>query len=214
MSLAATCPAQELELEMLDPGCMPLWRLFKYPGGDWEEPDEIYRNERVDPPAGQKGAYSVLYMGNTLHGVAIECRLLRANIQDKYTWAADTANEYQVVQYSFSRPAIFLPIDGGNKRRLGLDPKNRAPGKRDAFQEAGLALFVRFGQVVHGLSWDSMHRDQPTRVYALWHDHKKTIGLARPAKQNYFKLPAHPDWRQFLADNPDVEATDAFTGTA
>ena len=206
MSLADHCPAQDLKLELLDPNSVPLWRLFRHPGGDWEEPDPNYRHERVDPPDGHKSDFAVLYLGNTLPGVAIECRLLRADYRDRYTWARDTANAYQVVQYTFGEPALFLPIDGDNKRRLGLDPASRRPGKRDAFQDASLALFTRFGNVVHGMSWDSMHRDQPARVYALWHRHKATIGLER----RYPLLPEHPAWRQFLLDNPDVDETTAF----
>jgi hypothetical protein len=206
---ARTVAGARLQLELLDPGSVDLFRLFKWPGADWDETLAIYRNERVDPPVGHKDDFAVLYLGTTLPGVAMECRILRGDWQDKLTWIRTLAADYQVARYAFSRPAIFVPIDGPNRRPLGLDPGRRKLGSKAPFQEVALALFERFGRVVHGMSWESEHRNQPARIYALWHHHKSTIGLSTvPADRKYSRLPDDPDWKAFLADSPDVEGLD------
>lgn len=216
--MAATCAGRDLALELLDPGSVPLYRLFRHPGGDWEETPEIHRHERVDPPDGHKGDFAVLYMGDSLPVVAMECRILRADFRDHFTWSTSAAGEYQVVRYMFSEPAIFLPIDGPNRSRLGLAGAQRKLGSKEPFRDAALALYNRYKGVVHGLSWESMHRDQPGRVYALWHRHKATIGLARLASVgkltvfDYPKLTDDVDWKAFLRDSPEIEAVNAFTG--
>ena len=86
MSLALSCSARELELELLDPGSETLVRLFRHPGGEWEEPPPAFRNLRVDPPAGHKDAFAVLYTGDNLAAVAAECLVLQAGDGDHYTW--------------------------------------------------------------------------------------------------------------------------------
>jgi hypothetical protein len=60
-SSASTVDARNLELELLDPAAVTLVRLFRHPGGEWEPPDEKYRNLRIDAPAGHKSEYAVLY---------------------------------------------------------------------------------------------------------------------------------------------------------
>ena len=35
------------------------------------------------------------------------------------------------------------------------------------YQEAAIELFRRFGPLAHGLSWESFHRSQPGRFYAI-----------------------------------------------
>ena len=204
-SAAATVDARHLELELLDPNRVRLVRLFRHPGGQWDPPEEKYRNLRVDPPDEHKSAYAVLYTGSTLPAVAMECRVLYADPDDRYTWDTDLAGQYQVVRYSYAAPALFIPIDGRNRPQLGLSGGQRKFAGYAPYQEAALDLFRRFGQLVHGLSWESFHRNQPGRVYAPWHHHKATIGLdATPAP--YAKLVSDDEWKTFLADNLDIEA--------
>jgi len=203
---ARTCAARELGLELLDPGSVPLYRLFRHPGGDWDPTPAAYRHERADPPAGHKDAFAVLYLGDSLPAVAIECRILRVDFADNYTWLRSIASQYEVVRYEFSQPAVFLPLDGGNRHKLGLAGRQRALGSKGPFQEAALALYERFGRVVHGLSWESMHRDQAGRIYALWHEHKATIGLTRPGSRDYQRLVDDPEWHEFLTEHPAIEA--------
>ncbi len=139
----------------------------------------------------------------------MECRILRADWQDSLTWNRTLAAQYRVARYTFSQPAIFVPIDGGNRRLLGLDPGQRKLGSKVPFQEMALALYERFGRVVHGLSWESEHRNQPARIYALWHRHKPTIGLSTvPAGRTYALLPDDTAWQNFLRDNPEVGGFD------
>jgi hypothetical protein len=208
MSLAQSCDARELDLELLDPGSETLVRLFRFPGGEWEPTPAAYRNLRVDPPAGHKDDYAVLYTGNNLPVVVAECLLLQAGDGDRYTWRRDRAATTRVVRYAFTKPALFLPIDGKNRHRLGLAGNQRTWGSYESYQAAGLALHERFGGVVHGLSWESFHRNQMGRIYALWHEHKGAIGLAPTSPGDYPLLVEDPAWLAFLADHPEIEAID------
>lgn len=198
---------RELELELLDPGSLILHRLFKHNGGDWEPPPEVYRNLRVDPPDGHKAAYAVLYTGDTLATVATECHVLSADLYDRYTWNSAAAQQYRVVRYQFDAPAMFVPIDGRNRDVLGL--RRRSFGTYADFQRVSFELFRRYGRILHGLSWDSFHRNQPGRVYALWHHHKDTIGLRIEPPPPYPLLTDDPQWQAFLAEHPEIERVDS-----
>ncbi|MEZ2352137.1 RES domain-containing protein [Caballeronia sp. RCC_10] len=196
----------ELELELLDPNSETLVRLFSHPGGDWDPPDAKYRNLRVDPPAGHKDDYAVLYMGNTLPTVAIECHILSADAMDRYTWLTERAKRYRVVRYTLDGPAVFMPIDGArNRSALGLAGGQRKFAGYEPYQEVAHALFRRYGNVIHGLSWESFHRNQPGRVYALWHHHKPTVGLRITSANPYPLLIEDNEWNSFLAANPDID---------
>lgn len=203
---AGAFEGHDLDLELLDPGSTPLTRLFRHAGGDWEPPPEADRSLRVDPPVGHKGDFAVLYTGNTLATVAIECGVLRADPQDRYTWAVDRAGEYFVVRYAFAAPPLFIPIDGRNRNVLGLAGGARKFAGYEPYQAVALELFRRYGNVVHGLSWESFHRNQPGRVYALWHHHKATIGLSITSPDPYATLVDDAEWKNFLMTNPEVEA--------
>lgn len=196
---------QDLSLEMLDPVSTPLVRLFRHAGGDWAEPPEIYRNLRVDPPAGHKASFAVLYTANTLPTVAIECGVLRADALDQYSVAQDLAQQYQVVRYAFGAPALFVPIDGPNREVLGLAGPQRKFLGYEPYQAVAFELFRRYAGVVHGLSWESFHRNQQGRVYALWHQHKSTIDLTITTPAPYRDLAHDDEWLQFLQDNPEIE---------
>lgn len=213
-SVAASFRGQDLALDLLDPDSEPLIRLFSRAGGEWKPPKPEYRNLRVDPPGGHKRSFAVLYLGNTLPTVAIECGILHADHADRYTWSTDRAKRYRVARYAFSRPGLFVPIDGPNRSILGLDGRQRPFGGYEPYQSVALELFERYGKVVHGLSWESFHRNQPGRVYALWHHHKRTIGLrlvdpTPPTSDPRFsRLVDDREWSAFLAANPQVEALD------
>lgn len=118
-TMVASFSGRDLEVELLDPGSTALVRLFGHPGGDWDPPPEAKRDLRVDPPAGHKGAFAVLYTANTLVTVAIECRVLSADANDHYTWDMQRAVHYDVVRYAFAAPALFIPIDGNNRNATG-----------------------------------------------------------------------------------------------
>ncbi|TXG96581.1 MAG: hypothetical protein E6R08_09000 [Nevskiaceae bacterium] len=203
---AKTFIGRELRLELLDPGASVLTRLYKRPGGDWEAPPPEYRKLRVDPPPGQEHRYAVLYTADCIQAAAAECNILRTEPGDRCTWSKDLADQYKVARYGFEVPALFIPIDGDNRRILGLEGKQ---GKKyrgyEAFQHIGLELFERFGSVVHGLSWESFHRNQPGRVYALWHDHKATIKLQVESAGAATALTMDREWLAFLTENPDIE---------
>lgn len=203
-----TFRGRDLELELLDPGSTPLVRLFRHSGGEWDPPPPgVKRELRVDPPPGSQGAYDVLYTASMLPTVAIECRILSADPRDRYSWAVDVAERYWVVRYKFASPALFIPIDGHrNREALGLAGGQRKFSGYEPYQVVCHELFKRYGAVVHGLSWESFHRNQPGRVYAIWHHHKATIGLSITSPTPYEKLLDDAEWKQFLADNPEIEA--------
>lgn len=203
---AGAFPGRDLELELLDPDSERLVRLFRHPGGEWEPPPEAFRNLRVDPPAGEKDAFAVLYTASTLATVAIECGVLRADARDRYTWATDLAKQYRVVRYAFAAPALFVPLDGRNRTVLGLAGGQRRFAGYEPWQATAHEVFRRFGRIVHGLSWESFHRNQPGRVYALWHHHKSTVGLRIASPAPYATLAEDEEWQSFLAAHADVEA--------
>jgi hypothetical protein len=197
---------RDLRLELLDPNGAQLVRLFRHDAGDWDPPPVDKRNLRVDPPLGHQAEYAVLYTGNTLSTIAIECRVLNVDAHDRYTYDADRASEYKVVRYAFDSPAIFIPLDGDNRERIGLGGERRPfTAGYGPWREAAHELFKRFGNVTHGLSWESFHRHQPGRVYALWHHHKTTIGLSVQTLAPYKTLQQDEEWIAFLQEHPDVE---------
>lgn len=196
-----------LALELIDPQSMDLVRLTQHTatGGDWDPPAQMYRNLRVDPPPGHKSTFSVLYTANTLACVAMECRVLQVDASDRYTWNRKAAERYDVVRFGFSKPAIFIPIDGLNRDELGLGGTLQPLGSYEPYQNVALQLHTRYGGIVHGMSWQSFHRGQPGRAYAIWHEHRDTIGLSRNVPgQNYPKLADDSEWQAYLANNPHI----------
>lgn len=206
-TLPAPFRGNELQLELMDPKSVELVRLSQHEKGDWDPPPEEFRTLRVDPPDGYKHAYAVLYTGSTLAAAAIECRILCVDNNDNYSWSSTQAARYDVIRYAFERPALFLPLDGPNRavlERGGLTPSF---GDYSSSQAMALQLFQRFGAAVHGLSWASFHRNQPGRVYALWHHHKATVQL-EIRNRPYNKLINEPEWNTFLAEHPKIKRID------
>jgi hypothetical protein len=171
---------RDLALEMLDAESVELMRLFRHPKGEWEPPDPVYRNLRVDPPVGHKDRYAVLYTADTLGAIGVECRILAIDSDDGFSLHLDREAAYQVARYRFDQAACFIPIDGANRRTLGLDRAEAWDGY-GPYQQIGMALFERYGHFAHGLSWASFHRNQPGRVFAIWHERKTGFGLALSA---------------------------------
>lgn len=194
-----TYRASDLDLEMCEPGDIAMVRLFRRTGGEWDEPPPTHRNMRCDPPAGKKDDYALLYTGNNIEAIAMECEIL--TVDRKNNWAYDDAatKAYSVARYEFTQPALFIPLDA-NRNRLNIDRKPFVPGY-GPWQDAAHELWTRFGTVAHGLSWWSMHRHQLGRVYALWHQHKTTIGLVQPSGP-FDKLEEDAEWKALLATNP------------
>jgi hypothetical protein len=58
-SSASSVDARNLELELLDPGAVGVVGCFAI-SGEWEPPDEKYRNLPIDPPEGHKSEYAIL----------------------------------------------------------------------------------------------------------------------------------------------------------
>jgi hypothetical protein len=126
------------------------------------------------------------------------------DLDERSAWAADRAATRKVVRYALTAPALFIPIDGNNRELLGLRGAQRRFAGYEPYQLAAHALYNRFGRVVHGLSWESFHRNQPGRVYALWHHHKATTGLKITSEQPYKTLIEDEEWQLFLNANPDI----------
>jgi hypothetical protein len=197
-----TFDAADLELQLLDGDSIEWVRLFRHPGGEWDPPPPQYRTLRVDPPPGRENDYAVLYTADSIAAVAIECRILACDTRDRYTYDAARTEQCRVARYAMRKAAIFMPIDGENRRRLGL--RGFGAGYLP-FQTVAHEVFLRFGGVVHGLSWESFHRGQHGRVYALWHHHKSTVDLALTSTAPYVKLAADAQWQALLAARPDID---------
>lgn len=101
-------------------------RWFKHPGGHWDPPPPQYRRLRVDPPEGQREHFAVLSTADNLACVAAECRILQADVHDRWTWRTEATGEYRVVRYRLDRPALFIPIDHPNAKVLGLAGTHKA----------------------------------------------------------------------------------------
>jgi hypothetical protein len=201
--MSVTFEGAQLQVDLLDPFAVTPVRLFRHPGGDWDEPPLEYRNQRVDPPVGHESEYAVLYTAESIAAAAIECHILNCDSRDRYTYDQQRTMEYSVVRYEMRAPALFIPIDGENKSALGL--RGLDPRGYERHRAAAYELFKRFGSIVHGLSWESYQRNQPGRVYALWHHHKSTVGLAISSATPYLKLAEDREWLQLLKDNPEFE---------
>jgi hypothetical protein len=167
---------EDLETEWIDPGKVTLVRLSRYPDGEWKPPPPRYRTLRVDPPAGHKNRYAVLYTATTLVCIGLECHVLAVDYHDAWTLHTTREAEHRLARYSFAKAGLFIPIDGPrNQRLLFGEPPLSGYGP---YQAVGLELYERFGHVAHGLSWASFHRHQLGRVYAIWHRRKADLGLA------------------------------------
>lgn len=194
---------KELALELLDPGSVGLVRLFRRPGAHWEPPPPEFRVQRCDPPPEHKGDYALLYMCDSVQASAAECRILNVDRRDRYSFDEALTESYQVVRYNYTGPALFIPMDADNRETMGLDVFQIGYAH---YQKAAHELWRRYRGVAHGLSWSSFHRNQPGRVYALWHEHKDSIGLAvdGPEPHTFHKLVEDPDWQAFLDRSPEV----------
>lgn len=201
--MSVTFEGAQLEVDLLDPGSVTFVRLFRHAGMDWQPPPAQYRNQRADPPAGREKDYAVLYAAESLIAAAVECRVLSCDIQDRYTYDLQRSREYGVARYEMHAPALFIPLDRENKDTLGLRGIDADYARHRA---AAHELFTRFGGVVHGLSWESFHRHQPGRVYALWHHHKETVSLAVTPATPYPKLAEDAEWLSILRANPGFTA--------
>lgn len=116
--MSVTFAGAQLQVDLLDPGSVTPVRLFRHPGGDWDEPPPQHRNQRVDPPVGRESEYAVLYTAESIAAAAIECRILHCDTWDRYTYDQQRTLEYSVVRYAMRAPALFIAIDGENKRTL------------------------------------------------------------------------------------------------
>lgn len=191
--------ARDLNVELVDPDVLELRRLFRHPNGELVPPAPKYRNLRVDPPNGHKADYAVLYTGDSLLGAAMECHVLSVDSLDAWTLNLDLEKEYSVARYTTKEPGLFLPIDGCNRKRLGLDNLPIHKGQvYAAYQSIGLELFKRFGNLAHGLSWASFHRHQVGRVYAIWHHRITALGLT--LESSPLRLETDVEWATLIAD--------------
>lgn len=201
---APTWRGEDLEVDLVDAGSLRLVRLFRHAGTHWDPPEPKYRDLRVDPPVGHKSAFAVLYTADAIEAVAAECRVLRfKETSDEVTCDVGRAEAYQVVRYSFSQPALFIPIDGPNRKTLGLN--RLAFDGYHGHQVVAMQLFQRYGQLAHGLSWESYHRNQPGRVYAVWHTRKASMGLQVDVSSSMHRLADDTEWKVFLAGYPHIK---------
>ena len=198
---------RDLDLELVDPGSVVLIRAYQHPSADWNPPPAQYRNNHTDPPMGYGEEFAVLYTASNIQSSATEVRALG---WDHWTnqsfWKPALAARLQVVRFAVRRPGLFVPLDGANRKILGLEGKFEP--EYESSRWVALDLFRRYGHLVHGLSYESFHRYQAGRVYAIWHSRKDDMGLAASVDRPYLAddaefrsfLRAHPFIRQMSAD--------------
>lgn len=183
---------EDLQVEVRDPDRGPVVRLFRHPGASFSEPLPEYRNGRYDPPEPHKDKFAVLYTADNIACAAMECRLLRSDSDDKYSFSARDIEPYKVVRLSHKEPALFIHVDQRLRSKLGIP---RFAPDYAAFQAAALVLFERYGTTFHGLIWESFHRGQPGRNYGFWHHAKGLIGLEPLQPESDCRaLATDPEW--------------------
>jgi hypothetical protein len=190
----------DLDVDVIDHRETRLLRLYRHPGGEWDPPPPAYRNLRVDPPGPDKSIYAVLYIGTRIDTVAQECRLLSVNDADEWTLDASREAQYSIARYEFNRAGIFVPIDGKNGKRFGLE-NIASYGAYLPYQQLGAELHRRFSHLAHGLSWRSFHRHQSGPVYALWHERKADLGLHVISTE---RLAIDPSWIKAKSSIPGL----------
>lgn len=193
---------QELQLELIDPGALTLIRSYQHPDADWLPPPVPFRTNRVDPPAEHGDCFAVMYTSTNIQSSAMEVRALFWDPDDdRFYWDEVTASKYRVVRFTSGRPGIFIPIDGRNRAVFCLEGKLEP--NYESTRWIALELFRRYGHLVHGLSYESFHRHQPGRVYAIWHSRKDDLSLVPSACRPL--LSEDVDFRAFLAAHPFIE---------
>lgn len=132
--------------------------------------------------------------------IGVECGVLAVDPHNNWTLNLDREADNKLTRYKFANPGCFIKIDGDNRRKLGI-ADYRSFGGYHAYQHVSLELFNRYGQTVHGISWESFHRHQPGRVYAIWHHRKDDLGLTYSAP---VPLADDPEWKELLTQIPDL----------
>lgn len=200
---------QELRLELIDPGTVTLIRSYQHPDADWCPPPVEFRTNRVDPPSEHGDSFAVMYTSTNIQASAMEVRaLFWEPDDDRFYWDEDTALKFQVVRFSSGKPGIFIPIDGPNRAVFRLE------GKLEPTYEStrwiALDLFRRYGHLVHGISYESFHRHQPGRVYAIWHSRKDDLSLS--ASEARPLLAEDAEFQAFLSAHPFIDRVRSARG--
>lgn len=193
---------QELQLELLDAGTVTLLRSYQHPNADWEPPPVEFRTNRVDPPPGHGESFAVMYTSTNIQSSAMEVRALFWDADDdRFYWDEDAASKFHVVRFSPGRPAIFIPIDGRNRAAFCLQGKLEP--SYESTRWIALELYRRYGHLVHGVSYESFHRHQLGRVYAIWHSRKDDLDLSASAERPL--LTEDAEFLAFLAAHPFID---------
>ncbi|WP_377155368.1 RES domain-containing protein [Roseateles sp. UC29_93] len=193
---------RELDLELVDPGTVTLIRAYDHPDADWNPPPARFRNNHIDPPVGHENEFAVLYTASNVQSCATEVRALFWDCwSNQIFWKPSVATQLRVVRFRMRQPGLFIPIDGPNRHVLGLEGKLE-PGYESSRRMA-LELFRRYGHLVHGLSYESFHRFQPGRVYAIWHSRKEEMDLQPSVERP--RLGDDVEFQAFLAAHPFIQ---------
>lgn len=191
-----------LQLELVDPGSVRLIRAYEHPMGDWHPAPVEFRRNHVDPPPGYGDAFAMLCTASNIQAAATEVRAMWWDPRlGRSFWCPKAAAAHRVARFELESPGLFIPIDGPNRMVFGL--QGRYDPSYETSRWVALALFRRYGHLAHGLSYESFHRFQPGRVYAIWHSRKE--GLLLRSKDGHPAVIDDPEWRAFLGAHPEVE---------
>lgn len=133
---------EDIEIEIRSPRPEPLYRLFKRDGASFNPPESHFRTARFDPPPGSQSKFAVLYTADNIATAAMECRVLTVDPKEQFTYAERQTSLYKVVHLQYSRPALFVRMDGRNEKKFGL---GRFAVDYLPYQTATLAVFNKYG---------------------------------------------------------------------
>jgi hypothetical protein len=178
------------------PAGSDLFRIFRYPGADWNAPAEAYRFGRLDPPVGHKSAYSILYTAESELTAAFEARAVRMAIRGKMELPeivvdVDTSlTPRQTVVHQLVTPAMFVNLeDRATAMAFGLDP-DMVLDDLEAWRLATFGVWqaAEAGELttvaaVAGVCHQSKHRGSNGWNFGLFHGVHATVlrrGQPRP----------------------------------
>jgi hypothetical protein len=166
---------KELQLSTLPTDQYHLYRLWRYPGGDWEPSPNVGRG-RIDCPI-LPVEYFVLYLATTPLVALQETGLLTFQPDDHWLFHRSRATEYRLTEYSTEVSLVAATLDEPNAALLGLKGVDLVDGNAP-YQQAALAIRRARSADVPALYWRSRHREASGLVVGIFHDQKANVGLS------------------------------------
>lgn len=156
-------------------------RIFARPDGDWTTAPAKYRNQRVDPPAGVKDSYSVLYLGDSQHTCEFEVRRLQSTHVDGREVVLEPLQvdrQHRIVRHRSAQVQLLVDLDSP----LVAPALRAANGREDCemwrrYSWLLLQHLRRYGAEamlpITGVTYRSRQRGCSGRVFAIYDEFKQ-----------------------------------------